>query len=118
MHSIGFYHHHMRPDRDAYLKIHYENIRNEYKTQFNKLKKSESKLMLSTPFDYQSIMIYGSKAFSKNNKATMTAKAKKVKLTYPFNKTKLSRNDVVALNKLYKCSSNKSKISNLFRLNI
>ena len=61
LHSVGFFHHHMRPDRDRYLTIHYENIRNEYKSQFNKLTKAQDKLL--TPFDYQSIMIYGNKAF-------------------------------------------------------
>ena len=61
LHSIGFYHHHMRSDRDNYLNIHYNNIKSEFKKQFVKLTKSENQLL--TPFDYQSIMIYGSKAF-------------------------------------------------------
>lgn len=63
MHSVGFFHAHMRGDRDKFIKIHYENIKDEYKNQFNKLSKKEARLF--TPFDYQSIMIYGSKAFSK-----------------------------------------------------
>ena len=61
LHSVGLFHHHMRPDRDRYLQIHYENIRNEYKGQFKKLTKSQDKLL--APFDYQSIMIYGTNAF-------------------------------------------------------
>lgn len=61
LHAVGFSHHHMRPDRDRYLTIHYENIRNQYKSQFKKLTNAQDKLL--TPFDYQSIMMYGNSAF-------------------------------------------------------
>lgn len=35
----------------------------------------------------------------------MTAKTKNVKLTYPFNKSQLTKYDIMAINRLYGCSA-------------
>ena len=58
-HAIGFFHEQSRPDRDDYVTIHYENILEGLEDQFTK----HSAEILKTngiPYDYASIMHYGS----------------------------------------------------------
>lgn len=43
----------------------------------------------------------------------MTAKTKNIKLTYPFNKTKMSKFDIIAMNRLYKCTAQSRKRSSV-----
>lgn len=64
IHSLGFLHEQNRPDRDKYLKVLWENIDKINHLQFQKI--SNKFLDLSRyPFDYDSIMLYGSNFFSK-----------------------------------------------------
>ena len=93
----------MRSDRDKYIRIHWENIENDMKDQFAKVPASKNRLL--TKFDYNSIMIYGTKAFSKNGRNTMTPKARGAKMIESHYKRSLSPNDVISINKLYKCSN-------------
>lgn len=59
-HVIGFFHQQSRPDRDEYIRIHYENIANHLKDSFTKL--SWDRIAdLGVPYDYLSIMHYGSR---------------------------------------------------------
>ena len=37
MHALGFWHEHMRPDRDDYVKINFENVDLQYENNFAKL---------------------------------------------------------------------------------
>lgn len=101
MHALGFYHEHMRSDRDKYIKIHWENIDSGSKNQFTKLSSSQNKLWAK--FDYNSIMIYSSDSFSKNGKDTMEAKSKGQTLLAPYDKKQLSDSDILQIKKAYKC---------------
>ena len=101
LHALGFYHEHMRADRDQYLTINWQNIENGMKDQFQKV--PESKARLYTRFDFNSIMIYGTKAFSKNGRNTMTPKVRNARMVESHYKSNLSPLDITALNTMYAC---------------
>lgn len=67
-HTIGLMHEHQRPDRDAYVRIKWSNIISSYKYAFEKQRRANSK---KTSFDFQSIMLYQSWAFTKNRQPTL-----------------------------------------------
>lgn len=56
LHAVGIYHEQSRPDRDKYIKIHWENILPRYKKNF-KLVTNKGKH--SYEYDYNSVMHYG-----------------------------------------------------------
>lgn len=69
----------------------------------NFVKLSENQNLLLTPFDYDSIMIYGNTAFSKDGMA-LTMKAKNgQKLLDPYNKNGMTDSDIKRVNTMYKC---------------
>lgn len=101
-HAIGFYHEHTRSDRDDYLNIHWSAIMETAKDQFYKLFPHENRIL--DVFDYDSIMLYGEKTFSKDGwTKTMTAKEKGKKLLDVYDKPGLSVSDVKRIKKLYEC---------------
>ncbi|XP_074602191.1 zinc metalloproteinase nas-8-like [Brevipalpus obovatus] len=111
LHALGFFHHHSRSDRDEFLRINYENINPQAYPQFQKLGDHENQLF--TEFDYGSIMIYGSTAFSKDGYAkTMTPlRSSGTSLSDPGYKSSMTDKDVTALKKLYQCGgSDNNKI--------
>ena len=101
MHAIGFYHEHMRSDRDSYLKIHMDHIMPGMNPNFEKNPSYMNRLL--TKFDYNSIMIYSSTAFSKNGEMTMEPKDKQYKLKEPYDKTEMTSLDALSINKMYNC---------------
>jgi hypothetical protein len=100
MHAVGFWHEHSRSDRDDYLTIRWENIEESMNKNFNKLAPNQNHLL--EPFNYNSIMIYGEKSFSKNGQVTMAAK-NGIHLTEPYDKTGFAKTDIDSINKLYQC---------------
>ena len=70
IHAIGFLHEQARPDRDDYVKIIEENIKFG---RIRNFKKAEGSDTFGTPYDGRSVMQYGRKAFSKNEKDTIEA---------------------------------------------
>ena len=59
--------------------------------------------LLLTPFDHDSIMLYGNYAFSKDGRSlTMVAKNGK-RLLEPYDKNGLTRSDIARVNKMYNC---------------
>ncbi|GIY92499.1 zinc metalloproteinase nas-6 [Caerostris extrusa] len=70
LHAIGFEHEHNKPGRDKYVRIHWENIRRGNVSQFRKLNKDED-MWSDFSFDYESIMLYDSYAFSNNGRRTI-----------------------------------------------
>ena len=60
--SQGATHEMMRADRDLYVKILFENIEPGFERNFKK-KGTDLYSTRDTPFDYDSIMIYGSRDY-------------------------------------------------------
>merc|ERR1712048_297835 len=84
-HSIGLFHEQSRPDRDNYVTIEWENIQSYAKFNFNKLKTDRIDSR-GSPYDYDSLMHYGPKFFSKNGKYTIKTKD-------PMDQKRLGRRD-------------------------
>ncbi|XP_055945169.1 astacin-like metalloprotease toxin 5 [Argiope bruennichi] len=100
-HALGFYHEQNRSDRDDFLIIYWENIRPGLENQFTKLERYQNTLL--DTFDYNSVMLYGNTAFSKDNKSnTMVAKTG-VRLYETYDKPGLSASDVKRVRKMYWC---------------
>ncbi|XP_065051141.1 uncharacterized protein LOC135680862 isoform X2 [Rhopilema esculentum] len=101
MHAIGFWHEQSRPDRDKYVKVIYENVLDGYSSQFKKYDKGEID-SLGSPYDYNSVMHYGPRAFSKNGRDTIEL----VNATFPVKlgqRSGLSDTDIKQIALLYKC---------------
>ncbi|PIO71803.1 astacin [Teladorsagia circumcincta] len=56
MHTLGFLHMYVRPDRDTYIKVHLANVKEEMKATFTK----ESRTLNYTPYEYGSLMHHSS----------------------------------------------------------
>lgn len=101
-HAIGLYHEHMRYDRDQYLSIVWRNIMPTMYGQFQKI--PYGRYHPVAQFDYNSIMIYGPDAFSKNDRDTMVPKWPGARIRESHFKTSLSQGDVININALYGCT--------------
>ena len=64
IHAFGFHHEQVRPDRDNYVEIIFENIPEDSVSQFNLFTGS---LTFGVDYDGYSVMHYGSKAFTTNS---------------------------------------------------
>lgn len=94
-HALGMFHEQCRANRDNYIKVHYENISPEGRHNFRKETKNYHMIGY---FDFNSIMLYGSYDYSKNNKPTMT---KLDGSTFSSNSQVLSEEDRMFLNRFY-----------------
>ncbi|GFX32814.1 astacin-like metalloprotease toxin 1 [Trichonephila clavipes] len=100
-HALGFYHEQNRSDRDDYLDIFMNNVQKGMESNFAKLEPKQN--LLLTPFDYDSIMIYGNNAFSKDG-TSVTMKAKNgQKLLDPYHKIGMTASDIKRVNMMYNC---------------
>ncbi|XP_070579813.1 bone morphogenetic protein 1-like [Ptychodera flava] len=98
-HVIGFWHEHSRPDRDKFVQIHDENIQNDRLDHF--VKKSQLEInSFGQAYDYQSIMHYPTRTFTKNGKDTIEPLMHGVKIGQ---RQGLSQGDVIQARELYQC---------------
>ncbi|UYV76941.1 MEP1B [Cordylochernes scorpioides] len=101
-HAIGFFHEQNRSDRDEYLTIYWDNIKEGMADQFALLKPEQNRLL--SPFDFDSIMLYGSMSFSKDRTKLRTMEGKGGRfLDEVYNKPGLAASDIARIKKLYKC---------------
>ena len=96
MHALGFYHTHMRPDRDDYVTINEENIKEGGHGNFKKVVNGDT---LGTQYDYGSVMHYGAYQYSKNNEPTIDANGNAI-----GQRKKVSSGDRLMIRLQYQCS--------------
>ena len=66
-HAIGLWHEHSRPDRDNYIGLIYDNIKESEVENFKLLSQDMFELVPDVGYDTESIMHYGPYAFSKGD---------------------------------------------------
>ncbi|KAK3737748.1 hypothetical protein QZH41_017206, partial [Actinostola sp. cb2023] len=101
-HAIGFWHEQARSDRNKYVKVIWKNINpgQEYNFERHDIGSVDS---LGLPYDYESIMHYGKKTFTRNGGNTLEI------IGNPQGKlgrsgSSFSAYDKTAINALYECS--------------
>lgn len=103
-HVIGFNHEHSRKDRDKYVKINLQNIKEGVEHNFDKL----NYYIKETPYDYYSIMHYAVYDYA------LDRSKKTIEILNPNNRSnldidyigvrrRLTKEDIAWANKLYKC---------------
>ncbi|KAM5129365.1 embryonic protein UVS.2-like [Mantella aurantiaca] len=98
-HALGFYHEHMRSDRDSYVDIMFQYIDQGYWGNFAKLNTNN----LGIEYDYASVMHYDGYEFS--NTTNQPSIVPKPDPNVPIGQRDgLSILDVSKINKLYQCS--------------
>merc|ERR1712002_1083861 len=97
-HAIGFFHEQSRSDRDNYVNILSENIRQDYISNFRKATDNN----YSVPYDFSSDMHYGCKGFTSNGKLTITTKDQMAQELIG-QRTGLSHYDKLLANTMYPC---------------
>ncbi|KAK6726490.1 hypothetical protein RB195_004675 [Necator americanus] len=103
LHVLGLWHEHMREDRDQYVKVHNENIKDGYQNQFGKILPSDA-YTYGVPYDYLSIMHYEKNAFAKPG--TITLETLDGKYQDLIGKQKEpSKNDYKKICHIYECST-------------
>lgn len=93
-HAIGVEHEQSKPTRDKYIIVHEENIISGKENNFEKMQLA----VFTEGFDFNSIMLYPSKAFSKNGENTIT---KIDGSTYTAQRDLLSLNDLETIEAMY-----------------
>lgn len=99
-HAVGFYHEHTRPDRDNFIDVIYDNIREGFENQFAKFRPGQTNT-LGLGYDLQSIMHYRRNTFTADGSDTIRAKDPSV-VSFG-NARQLSTLDIAKANKLYDC---------------
>ncbi|XP_061743243.1 low choriolytic enzyme-like [Nerophis ophidion] len=97
LHALGFHHEQVRSDRDEHVTIAFENIISGTEGNFQKVNTNN----LGTPYDFNSVMHYSNRAFSKNGLPTIVAKSDPNLI---FGRAReMSSNDIARINELYDC---------------
>lgn len=94
-HTLGYIHEQNRRDRDNFVRINFENIQDNAVDQFFK---SNSAALITSQFDINSTMMYGSFTFSKNGRPTITDLNGNV---LPSRQARVSALDIQGTNSIY-----------------
>ena len=116
MHVLGFQHMHERSDRDNFIDINFDNVDKDMKTQFEKL--SSVAASQNVTWDYNSVMLYGSTDFQKEELKNKKCKDPKcytitkkgggfIPTVYKKTPTK---QDIENINQLYSCPQAKEEV--------
>lgn len=93
-HALGLFHEQSALARDNYVNVLWDNIQAGYENNFNKATNASD----YSSFDFGSIMMYPSNAFSKNGLPTLVRKDGS---TWTAQRTALSTNDKAAIDIMY-----------------
>lgn len=74
LHVLGFFHEQSRPDRDEFVTVVEKNVIPNLLHNFEKYTWGAEVLNLNTPYDYDSIMHYGTSFFTVNQQPTLVPK--------------------------------------------
>lgn len=96
----GFYHQQSASDRDDFVKIIWDNISDGHESNFDKYNSSYI-TDFGTSYDYNSIMHYSGKAFSKNGNETIVSLKN---VTQLGQREGFTDDDVLKLNRMYESS--------------
>jgi hypothetical protein len=110
-HAWGLWHEQSREDRDTYVTIHWQNIEAGREHNFNQHISDGDDI---GPYDYGSIMHYGTHAFSKNNQATITPKQSGVTIGQ---RSGLSAGDIAAVHHMYRTWHNNKAVAQTYATN-
>jgi len=102
-HAMGFYHEQTRSDRDEYVEICYDNIRDGFERNFRKESAERIDLQL-TRYDYYSVMHYRDNGFIKDGGITIRTKDPFFQDIIGETEIELSPMDKYELQKIYGCS--------------
>ncbi|KAM7014901.1 high choriolytic enzyme 1-like [Tautogolabrus adspersus] len=98
LHALGFDHEQTRSDRDEHVRILLENVRPGTEGNFRRIQTNN----LNTPYDYNSVMHYSRFAFSRNEQPTIIPIPDAIVAI--GRAVKMSPNDILRVNRLYRCS--------------
>lgn len=94
-HALGLLHEQSRYDRNEYIVVHYDNIAKSNRHNFDRDPDSR----ISSPFDFNSIMMYSSKSFAINSDLPTITKLDGSE--YSTQRYSLSSGDISAINRFY-----------------
>lgn len=98
-HALGLWHEQSRSDRDLYVNIKYKNIKEDKENNFDTyVQRNNDGEEFTKEFDFNSIMMYGPYAFSKNGKPTITKRNGKL---YDVQRDVLSNGDLEGVFTMY-----------------
>nr|QNH72409.1 toxin candidate TRINITY_DN16695_c0_g1_i1 [Isarachnanthus nocturnus] len=100
MHALGFHHEHSRFDRDNYVNILWWNVQPGAEKNFE-VNSLEEQNTFNLPYDYDSILHYNKKAYSKNGEDTIQANYDPDRQLGSFGK--FSSLDIEKLKYVYPC---------------
>ncbi|MEW7291503.1 M12 family metallopeptidase [Aquimarina sp. 2304DJ70-9] len=98
-HAVGLWHEQSRADRNNYITVRFENIQSGKEHNFQTyVQRGRDGREYTNTLDFGSIMMYSSRAFSKNGQRTIT---KKDGSGYSTQRNALSSDDLIGINKMY-----------------
>jgi hypothetical protein len=96
-HAIGLFHEQARADRDRFVTVKYENVEDGHDHDFDHYGSGDG--VDWGTFDFDSIMLYSSFAFSKNGLPTLVKKSDGS--TFVGQRNHLGANDILAVDLMY-----------------
>lgn len=101
LHAAGVYHEQSRADRDDHITIHWDEMNQRYRGNFNKYYTGQD----VGPYDYNSLMHYHSYAFSSTGNPTISINPSAPEGTTIGQRNGLSSGDIIGINNIYPQSS-------------